>query len=213
MQIIDLGHKDYKSAWGFQLEVHKRRIEAEVEDTLILVEHDPVITIGKNGDMKNLLVPPPELKKRGIEFYRIERGGDITYHGPGQLVGYPIFEIKMGFAGIRPFISSIEEVIIKTLKGFGILAKRGVHPGLWVLNKKILSIGVAVKRWVSFHGFALNVNNDAGDFVIINPCGHAGMVMTSIKEILGHEIDLGLVKGEIIKNFGSIYEETKVAQD
>jgi len=213
MEVLDLGRRGYKEVWDLQREIQKKRVLGQVEDTLILVEHNPVITLGKNGDPENLLIPPEELKRRGIDFFRIERGGDITFHGPGQLVGYPIFEIRSGFAGIKPFIRAIEDVVIRTLKRFGIDGDRGDHPGLWVKERKILSIGIAVKRWVSFHGFALNVNNDPADFTIINPCGHTGMAVTSIKYLLGGEVDIGLVKGEIIKHFRSIYEKAGVAQD
>ncbi|RKX71569.1 lipoyl(octanoyl) transferase [candidate division WOR-3 bacterium] len=201
MEVIDLGRRGYKEVWELQLQVHKDRVAGRAGDTLILVEHDPVVTIGRSGSIKNLLIPEAELKKRGIELYRIERGGDITYHGPGQLVGYPIFEIKRGFAGIRPFIRMIERVIGKVLADFGIEAEPGPHPGLWVEDRKILSIGIAVRSWVSFHGFALNVNNRAQDFAIINPCGHAGMVMTSMQEVLGRMLDWEAVKSGVISHF------------
>lgn len=213
MQVLDLGRRNFKEVWDLQHEIHKMRVAGEIEDTLILVEHDPVVTIGKNGNIRNLLIAPEVLRERGIDFFRIERGGDVTFHGPGQLVGYPIFEIKSGFAGIRPFIKAIEDVIIRVLDRLEISANRGSHPGLWVDDKKILSIGIAVRRWISFHGFALNVNNDPSDFSVINPCGHAGMLMTSIKETLKRPVDLDLIKGIIIKGFENVYAQAPLAQD
>ncbi|HID32858.1 MAG TPA: lipoyl(octanoyl) transferase LipB [bacterium (Candidatus Stahlbacteria)] len=201
MEVLDLGRQNYEEVLDLQQNIHLKRVNGEIEDTLILVEHDPVVTMGRSGRIENLLISFTELKRRGIEFFRIERGGDVTYHGPGQLVGYPIFEIKNGFAGIKPFIRTIETVIIKMLKQFGIEAERGPHPGLWTRGKKILSIGIAVKRWVSFHGFALNVNNAPEDFAIINPCGYPGMGMTSIKVELGREVLMEEVKRVLVQEF------------
>jgi lipoate-protein ligase B len=202
LRILDLGLRDYKEVWSLQKELHSKRVINNIPDTLILVEHNPVITLGKSGRQENIKIPLKLLKEKGIEFYHIERGGDVTFHGPGQLVGYPIFNIKMGLAGIKPFIEKIEEIIIATLNEFGITAnKREKMIGVWVGDKKICSIGIAVKQWVSFHGFALNVNNDLGYFDLINPCGFKDIKMTSMQEILKNPVDMEGLKEVVINKF------------
>ncbi|MEO0215751.1 MAG: lipoyl(octanoyl) transferase LipB [candidate division WOR-3 bacterium] len=206
MNILDLGKRDYKQVWDIQKELHEKRVNDEICDTLILVEHNPVVTIGRSGKMENIRIPIGLLKERGIDFYQIERGGDVTFHGPGQLVGYPIFNIKQGLAGIRVFIEKIEDVIIGVLSDFTIKAqKKEKMIGVWVGEKKICSIGIAVRNWVSFHGFALNVNNDLKFFDLINPCGFKDIVMTSMQEILKEEIPMIDVKDSVVKNFGKIF--------
>ncbi len=206
LNILDLGKRDYKQVWDIQKELHEKRVNDEICDTLILVEHNPVVTIGRSGKMENIRIPIGLLKERGIDFYQIERGGDVTFHGPGQLVGYPIFNIKQGLAGIRVFIEKIEDVIIGVLSDFTIKAqKKEKMIGVWVGEKKICSIGIAVRNWVSFHGFALNVNNDLKFFDLINPCGFKDIVMTSMQEILKEEIPMIDVKDSVVKNFGKIF--------
>ncbi|MEO0160775.1 MAG: lipoyl(octanoyl) transferase LipB [candidate division WOR-3 bacterium] len=204
--VLDLGLRDYKEVWDFQKNLHSQRVEERIPDSLILVEHNPVLTLGKSGKLENIKIPLPLLKEKGIDFYQIERGGDVTFHGPGQIVGYPIFNIKKGLAGIRIFIEKIEEAIIKTLSEFGIQGeKKAKMVGVWVDEKKICSIGVAVKRWVSFHGFALNVNNDLGYFELINPCGFQNIKMTSIQEILKAPVDMSEVKRHIAQSFTGVF--------
>ncbi|MEO0127908.1 MAG: lipoyl(octanoyl) transferase LipB [candidate division WOR-3 bacterium] len=206
LKILDLGTRGYKESWDLQKELHSKRVAEEIQDTLILVQHNPVVTIGKSGKAENIKVPVKYLEEKGIELYHIERGGDVTFHGPGQLVGYPIFNIKKGLAGIRPFIEKIEDAIIATLIDFGIPAdKREKMIGVWVGEKKICSIGIAVKRWVSFHGFALNVSTDLRYFDLINPCGFKEIKMTSMQEILKCKIEMDIVKKSIIHNFVKIF--------
>ncbi len=208
INVIDLGRRDYKETWDIQKSLHKQRINREISDTLILVEHNPVVTIGKSGKDVNIKVPIDFLKAKGIELYHIERGGDVTFHGPGQLVGYPIFDIKKGLAGIKPFIGKIEDVIITTLSDFNIAAfKREKMIGVWTEHGKICSIGVAVKSWVSFHGFALNVNTDLRYFELINPCGFRDIKMTSMNKILGRDVPMSAVKEDIIRNFAIAFEK------
>jgi lipoate-protein ligase B len=203
LRIIDLGRRGYQETWDLQKSLHQQRVDGQIPDTLILVEHDPVMTMGKSGHDKNLLIPVKLLNEKGIQFFNIERGGDITYHGPGQVVGYPIFNIRQGLTGIKPFIERIEDAIIMVLGDFGIkAAKRDKLIGVWTSQGKVCSIGVAVKRWVSFHGFALNVNTDLQYFNYINPCGLPGVKMTSIQEILGRELGLDQVKDRIRVHFG-----------
>ena len=208
MNILDLDRKDYKETWDLQRAIHEKRVNNRVPNTLILVEHSPVITMGKSGQQDNVLFPVHLLAEKGVDFYHIERGGDATYHGPGQLVGYPIFNVRDGLAGIKPFISKIEESIIATLADFGIKAeKREKMIGVWTEKGKICSVGVAVKRWVSFHGFALNVNTDLAYFNLIVPCGLKNVEMTSMQQILGREISMDEVKKSIIIKFGKVFNQ------
>ncbi|MGQ9707320.1 MAG: lipoyl(octanoyl) transferase LipB [bacterium] len=186
--LIELGRVDYETGLKLQRLVWHKRVQGQIDDTLILLEHHPVITIGRSADKRNLLIPEPELARRGIKIYQVERGGDITYHGPGQLLGYPIFNLRQGLAGVRRFVERIEQVLIKLLKGFGVEAHQ--EPGLvgvWVGTKKIASIGIAVQQGVSMHGFALNVGADLSGFELINPCGLKATEMTALKKVLRDE--------------------------
>jgi len=203
---LDLGKRDYKEVWDIQKDLHLKRVNNQIPNTLILVEHNPVVTMGKSGNNENIKVPIQLLKDKGIDVYHIERGGDVTFHGPGQLVGYPIFNIKQGLVGIKPFIEKIEEAIIAVLADFGIKAeKREKMIGIWTEMGKICSIGIAVKRWVSFHGFALNVHTDLRYFDLINPCGFKNIKMTSMQEILKKEILMADVKNSVVKKFIDIF--------
>uniref|UniRef100_A0A7C6ELB7 Octanoyltransferase n=1 Tax=candidate division WOR-3 bacterium TaxID=2052148 RepID=A0A7C6ELB7_UNCW3 len=206
LKILNLGLRNYKEVWDLQKELHSKRVAEEIPDTLILVEHNPVVTLGRSGKDENIKVSSKFLQEKKIELYHIERGGDVTFHGPGQLVGYPVFNIKKGLAGIRPFIEKIEDAIIATLGDFKISAeKKEKMIGVWVGEKKICSIGVAIKRWVSFHGFALNVNNDLKYFDLINPCGFKDIKMTSMQEILNYMVEMDRVKKAVIENFAVIF--------
>jgi len=206
--ILDLGRKDYKEVWDLQKKIHERRVEEKIPDTMILVEHNPVITMGKAGKQSNLLWPLDLLKERGVQYYEIERGGDVTYHGPGQLIGYPIFNVRDGFAGIKPFINAIEKAIIAMLADFSITGmKKEKMIGVWTEKGKICSIGIAVRRWISFHGFALNVNTDLGYFDLIVPCGLKNVAMTSMEQILDKAVPLDGVRKSLIANFGKIFNQ------
>ncbi len=208
MHVLDLGNKDYKEVWEIQKTIHEKRVKEESPNTLILVEHNPVITMGRSGQQSNVLFPVELLKEKGVDFYHIERGGDATYHGPGQLVGYPIFNVRDGLAGIKPFIAGIETAIISTLQHFGIEAYiKEKMIGVWTESGKICSIGVAVKKWVSFHGFALNVNTDMSYFDLIVPCGLKNVEMTSMQRILGKAIPMSAVKRSIVRSFGDVFEQ------
>jgi len=205
---VDLGNKEYREVWDLQKRIHEKRVRQELPNTLLLVEHDPVITMGKSGREGNVLFPVEFLKKKGVDFYHIERGGDATYHGPGQLVGYPIFNVRDGLAGIKPFINAMERAIIGTLYSFGIEAYiKEKMIGVWTERGKICSIGVAVKKWVSFHGFALNVNTDLSYFDLIVPCGLKNVEMTSMEQVLGKPIEMNVVKKNIVENFGDVFEQ------
>lgn len=209
MNVVDLGRRDYKEVWEIQKTLHQKRVDMTIDDTLLLVEHDHVLTMGKSGKNENLLLPRTVLEERGVAYYEIERGGDITYHGPGQLVGYPIMNIKQGLAGIRPYIEYLETLIIRTLHDFGIAGMlRDKMIGVWTDSGKICSIGVAVKQWVSFHGFALNVNTDLSYFNLINPCGMPQIRMTSMQRVLKKAVALEDVKQCVVKHFGKVFIRT-----
>ncbi|MEO0113629.1 MAG: lipoyl(octanoyl) transferase LipB [candidate division WOR-3 bacterium] len=202
MEIIDLGRKNFRETYLLQKFYIEKRKNNEIDDLLILVEHPPVITLGRNGKIENLLISKEKLKELNIEFYQIERGGDITLHNYGQLVGYPIFYLKNGFWDMKKFIDKIECLIIQVLKYFNINAeKKEKFIGVFVEDRKICSIGMAIDKNVTFHGFALNVNNDLGYFQLINPCGIKGLKMTSIKEEIKKDITVEEVKRELIKIF------------
>lgn len=204
--IIDLGFCDFERSLTIQKRLHQMRVEAKIPDTLILVEHQPVITFGKSGKPANLLVPNDILQRKGIKTYFIERGGDVTFHGPGQIVGYPIFYIKETLAGIRGMINKLESTLILTLNDFAIQAlTRPKLVGVWIGEEKIASIGIAVKKWVTFHGFALNVNTDLAYFDLIRPCGLDKVRMTSMAKILGKELNLNQVKERIKLNFEKVF--------
>jgi len=212
--IIDLGLCDFERSLTIQKKLHQLRVEVKIPDTLILVEHQPVITFGKSGNPANLLVPNDILQRKGIKTYSIERGGDVTFHGPGQIVGYPIFYIKETLAGIRGMIEKLESALILTLNDFKIQAI--IKPklvGVWVGDEKIASIGIAVKKWVTFHGFALNVNTDLSYFDLILPCGLDKVRMISMAKVLGRELNLNQVKERIKLNFEKVFSLKLVSQN
>lgn len=203
--LLQLGSVDYLTALELQRELHRLRHNGTIEDTLLLLEHPPVITIGRRANKKNLLVSEEELARRGIKVYQIERGGDITYHGPGQLIGYPIFHLGAGLLGVRRFVEGVEQALIFALKKVGVDA--GVKPkqiGVWVQDKKIASLGIAVKDHITLHGFALNVQGDLAGFQLINPCGLNPSVMTTI-ERAGGPTAMPLVRKAVIAGFEQVF--------
>jgi lipoyl(octanoyl) transferase len=208
----DLGTMDYKEAWEVQLGTHAAVAEGRAQPTLLLVEHPPVITFGRKGGRENLLVKENFLRDKGFSLYDIERGGDITYHGPGQLVGYPIFKVGRS---ARDFLRKIEDSLVQMLKSYG-LETHGSPGYAGVLlgeNLKIASIGVAIKRDVSFHGFALNVHTNLNHFNYIVPCGLTDKTMTSMTEQLGRNVTLEEVKPKVVEAFENVFvkarEETR----
>lgn len=186
-----LGRIAYRDAWALQKRLVEARVAGEIPDTLLLLEHDAVLTLGKNADETHVLATPRELRRRGIEVLRVERGGEVTYHGPGQLVAYPI--LRLGERGIllRALVRALEEAMIETCAVLGVeAARRDGHPGCWVMeegrpSRKIGALGIRIERGVSYHGIALNVDPDLRDFELIDPCGMPGLVSTSIAEELG----------------------------
>ena len=227
-QIIvkDLGHKDYKETWDYQESLFeeivelKRKNRAENTDLptpnyFLFVEHPHVYTLGKSGHIENLLIDEAALAKKGASFYKINRGGDITYHGPGQIVGYPIIDLENFFTDIHKYLRSLEEVIIRTLADYGIKGERSEgETGVWLdvgtpFARKICAMGVRASRWVTMHGFALNVNTDLGYFDNIIPCGIRGKAVTSLNvELSKEKVDTEEVKTLILKHFEEIFGVT-----
>jgi lipoyl(octanoyl) transferase len=209
--VYKLGRVPYRKALDLQLELLEMRKNGEIGDTLLLLEHPHTLTIGRRGNMGNLLAAKDYLSKAGIHFEAISRGGDITYHGPGQLVGYPIMDLNEMGRDIHKYLRNLEETIIVSLEDFGIRARRikGVT-GVWVKWHKIASIGVGIKRWITYHGFALNVNTDLSYFDMIVPCGIQNVQMTSIQRWSSRkdEVDMTKVEESIIKAYSHVYDTT-----
>jgi len=197
--LLDLGLREYGEVWALQRKLVDLRARKAIPDTLILVEHPHVFTVGK--------AVPGEILTQidGIPVLRIERGGQWTYHGRGQLVGYPILDLNQRQRDIHAFLRNIEETLILAISKFGIASGRGEQTGVWVGNKKIASIGAAIRNWTSFHGFALNVNTDLNYFYKISPCGFSGSTMTSMKALLGTEMNFEEVKAEVRTRFEEVF--------
>jgi lipoyl(octanoyl) transferase len=180
--ITKLGRMGYEEALGLQRDVALRRISGDVpQDVLLLVEHPPVVTLGRSSKQKNLVSSPGFLASRGVELFEVERGGDVTFHGPGQLVGYPIIDLKRHRQDLHWFLRQVEEALIRTIAEYGVSGERSPgYTGVWTKSRKIASIGLHARDWVTWHGFALNVTTDLSFFDLIVPCGIAGVEMTSI---------------------------------
>ncbi len=224
IEIRDLGLKDFKETWDYQEELFKgildvkirnRREELSLEtpNYFLFVEHPHVYTLGKSGDIENLLVSEEKLKEIDATFYKINRGGDITYHGPGQIVGYPILDLENFFTDIHKYLRFLEEMIILTLAEYGLKAERSKgETGVWLdvgtpFARKICAMGVRASRWVTMHGFALNVNSDLGYFDHMIPCGIKGKAVTSLNVELGKpEISMDEVKSKLLKHFATLFE-------
>jgi lipoate-protein ligase B len=206
LALLSLGRVEYGRALELQHELWRLRVEDNIADTLVLVEHDPVITMGRSAKTSNLLVSEAELARRGVALHRIERGGDVTFHGPGQLVGYPVFKLETGIAGVRRFVEQVEAALATALAGLGVGAgTRPGHVGVWCDDRKIASIGIAVKRRVTFHGFALNVDVDLACFRLMNPCGMPDVVMTSVRTE-GGVTDDARVRSAVVAGFEKVFE-------
>ena len=198
IDIQDLGKLLYKKTWNYQKELLKKRSNNEINDTLILVEHEPVFTLGKNADENHILQNCPD----NIKTYHIERGGDVTYQGPGQLVGYPILDLRNYKKSISWYMRSLEQVIIDTLFDYNITAnrKKGLT-GVWCNNEKIAALGVRVSRWITMHGFSLNIDPNLNHYKNIIPCGIFEHGVTSMSGVLNKTVDYEHVKKTIIKKF------------
>lgn len=224
IQLKDLGNKDYKATWEYQEELFKGIVDLKIQNRkdetslptpnyFLFVEHPHVYTLGKSGDLSNLLLSEKQLEAKGATFYKINRGGDITYHGPGQIVGYPILDLENFFTDIHKYLRLLEEAIILTLAEYGLNSTRSEgETGVWLgvgtpFARKICAMGVRASRWVTMHGFALNVNADLGYFDNIIPCGIRGKAVTSLNVELGVEkVDEQEVKAKILDHFTQLFE-------
>ena len=226
----DIGKSSFSDAWEYQEDIFKKIIDQKIKNRsnenkmetnnfLIVTEHDPVYTIGKSGDISNLLLNDDEMKKQGIEFYKINRGGDITYHGPGQIMGYPIIDLDNFFTDINLYLRKLEEVIINTLEsydleGFTIKGETGV----WVkdnngLSKKVCAFGIRASRWVTMHGFSFNVNPELNYFKNIIPCGITDKGVTSVSELKNRVIEMNEIKQILYKNFAESFSAKLVFEN
>lgn len=204
----------FENALRLQQKLTEMRQNDQIPDQLLLLEHPPVITLGRGGDVRNLLASEDALRREGVRFYETTRGGDITYHGPGQIVGYPIIHLGEGSRDIRKYVTRLEEVLIRTVAEYGITATREEGKrGIWVGNEKIAAIGVRVSRWVTSHGFALNVNTNLQHFRLITPCGLEGTGVTSIARQIGREVPLGDVRKILAAKFGEVFDRDLVNRE
>ena len=224
VELQDLGFKDYKGTWDYQEELFKSILDTKIKNRrenagletnnyFLFVEHPHVYTLGKSGDFSNLLVTEEQLKEKNATFYKVNRGGDITYHGPGQIVGYPILDLDNFFTDIHKYLRFLEEIIILTLKEYGLNAERSPgETGVWLdvgtpFARKICAMGVRASRWVTMHGFALNVNANLGYFDLMIPCGIRGKAVTSLNVELGKQtVDEAEVKEKLLKHFAILFE-------
>lgn len=219
----DLKVKDYKETWNYQTELLQQIVDVKINNRrnnlkettknyFLFVEHPHVYTLGKSGDLSNLLLNEKQLEEKGATFYKINRGGDITYHGPGQIVGYPILDLENFFTDIHKYLRLLEEAIILTIAEYGLKGERSDgETGVWLdvgtpFARKICAMGIRSSRWVTMHGFALNVNTNLGYFDNIIPCGIRGKAVASMEAELGEKLDLEEVKGKILKHFKELFE-------
>jgi lipoate-protein ligase B len=206
--IIDLGMVDYEKSWDLQHQLWSSRVEGALPDLLLILEHPHVITLGRRGNRSHLIASSEILEAMKIPIFHVERGGDVTYHGPGQIVVYPILNLKeYGYRIVR-YVDQLEEVVLHVLKDFGIEGRSdSLNRGVWVAGEKVASVGVAIRRWVSFHGVALNYGTDLTYFDLINPCGLEGKKMTSMAKILGKEISRKELAEKILFHFKEVFKK------
>jgi lipoate-protein ligase B len=202
-----LGLIEYEKAYEIQTRLLEERLASRIPDALLLLEHKPVITLGKSGKLENILVSREELAKQGVSLVFIDRGGDATYHGPGQLVGYPIMDLRERERDAHIYLRNLEEVLIRTIRDFGIESGRdSTHAGVWVDNQEIAAIGLSLRKWITMHGFALNVNTDLKQFTLINPCGFTNRRATSISELVGREVSMESIKEKLLGHFAEVFK-------
>jgi len=202
--LYNLGRVSYTDALNLQMRLHASCASGEIPGALVLLEHDPVITMGVRTQPANILASPDILRARGIELVRIDRGGDVTYHGPGQLVGYPIMRLST-VGDVHAYLRALEQTVIDTLAAFGLAGYRNPPAGVWVSGKKVCSIGIAVRKRITYHGFALNVCPDMSGFALINPCGLDSSTLTSMAELLGSPPEADEVKAVYLDNFAKVF--------
>ena len=209
--ILDLGLVDYEEAYRTQRELVACRKLGEIDDSLILAEHEPVFTIGRTGSKDNLLVDEATLTARGIKVLHVDRGGDITFHGPGQLIAYPVIDLKHRCGDLHRYLRYLEEATIGFLKRYGLAAGRiRGKTGVWIAGRKIASIGVGASNWITYHGLSVNVNVDLAFFSMIHLCGLKGISADSLQRVLGRKVDMEEAKRHLLASFNKVFrfEET-----
>jgi len=210
LDVLDLGLRNYKEVWDLQRKLVYKRISDDIPDSLILVEHFPVITLGRQAKKEEVLVSKSYLSERRISLFQIERGGKATFHGPGQLVAYPIINLALNEKDLHKYLRNLEETVIRLLKKVGVKGERKErYTGVWVKDKKIASIGIAIKKWVTYHGLALNVNVDLSYFSLIFPCGMDNKKITSLRKIFSYPVEMDKVKKLFIKSFCEVFDYSK----
>jgi lipoyl(octanoyl) transferase len=205
LDVIDLGNETYADAFARQEKLVEKRKSDSIPDTLLLVEHEPIYTLGRNAKEGNITASPEELAEMNISIQRTTRGGEVTYHGPGQLVGYPIIDLKAGSEGVADYVTKLEEVIIQALAQYEITATRDPkNRGVWVGDKKVAALGVRVTRGVTMHGFSINVNVNLDHYAGMVPCGIEGKGVTSLHELVP-DVMMTNVKEDVVKNFRKVF--------
>jgi lipoyl(octanoyl) transferase len=211
LEVRRLGRLPYARGLELQAQLVAERQAGRIPDQLLLLEHDPVFTLGRNARSQNVLQPAEALRERGFELFETGRGGDVTYHGPGQLVGYPILDLSPDRRDVHRYVRDLEEVMIRTCADYGLLASRVAGlTGTWLGEEKIGAIGVRIARWVTSHGFAFNVSTELAAFELIVPCGIRGRGVTSLQKRLGHPVAMGLVMDRLAAHFGALFERSVV---
>jgi lipoate-protein ligase B len=207
--VYDLGLVDYHQGLLLQEKLLSSRKCGAISDVLLLLQHPSVFTMGRSGIVENIIVPEETLVKEGIPVFHTNRGGDITYHGPGQLVGYPILNLREDGLTVHQYVWDLEEIVIRTLADFRIGGQRiSGRRGVWVGRQKICSLGLRISREVSMHGFALNVNTNLKYFTYIIPCGITGVSITSVSKLLGHEVEIGEIQENLLRHFSQVFRLT-----
>jgi lipoate-protein ligase B len=205
--IYRLGLIEYSEAYHWQQKLLIERLNGQTEDTLLLLEHPPVITVGKSGKMENVLASQAQLAGEGVSLVFTDRGGDVTYHGPGQIVGYPIFDLRERGRDAHQYLRNLEEVLIRTLNDFSIMSGRDSgHAGVWVRDEEIAAVGLSIRKWITMHGFALNVNTDLASFSLINPCGFTNRKATSMAKLIGQKIPTETVTAKLLAHFAQVFD-------
>lgn len=205
--IKDLGHLSYSETWEIQKSFFKDRMDGKTPDTLLLVEHDPVYTLGKNANEDNILEARPD----SAEVIQVDRGGDVTWHGPGQIVGYPILDLRLYKLNVKSYVNALENVLIQSLSKLEIVAcRKAKYPGVWVGDEKIAALGVKISRWITMHGFALNVHPDLSYYSGMIPCGITQFGVTSVENVLKKKVDMQTVKEIVIDETNRRFSSLKV---
>lgn len=204
--VYQLGLVEYRETYHLQRKLIQQRLDGGLADIILLLEHPPTFTIGKSGSLENILVSQAYLARKGISLFFTDRGGDVTYHGPGQLVAYPIIDLRDRNKDIRQYVHDLEEVVIRTLNDFSIESHRdGGHAGVWIKGEEIAAIGLSVRRWITMHGIALNINPNLEHFSLINPCGFSDRKATSMARLLSEDVPMEEVVPRLIAHFSDVF--------